>query len=84
MPTAMRMATTIVPVLVCTTNYGIPLFYSRIIKKKRLFVKCAIKCKIPRLFELPQFVRTVQIGAVQRYLRGYFFSVTICILLEYK
>lgn len=50
MPTAMRMATTIVPVLVCTTNYGIPLFYSRIIKKKRLFVKCAIKCKIPRLF----------------------------------
>ena len=50
MPTAMRMVTTIVPVWVCTTNYGIPLFYSRIIKKKRLFVKCAIKCKIPRLF----------------------------------
>ena len=50
MPTAMRMVTTIVPVWVCTTNYGIPLFYSRIIKKKRLFVKCAIRCKIPRLF----------------------------------
>ena len=50
MPTAMRMVTTIVPVWVCTTNYGIPLFYSRIIKKKRLYVKCAIRCKIPRLF----------------------------------
>ena len=50
MPTEMRMVNTIVPVWVCTTNYGIPLFYSRIIKKKRLFVKCAIRCKIPRLF----------------------------------
>ena len=32
------------------SKYRIPLFYSRIIKKKRLFVKCAIRCKIPRLF----------------------------------
>lgn len=36
MPTAMRMVTTIVPVLVCTTNYGIPLFYSRIDKEINL------------------------------------------------